>query len=265
MKPHISELPTFAWQLVNGQRTHIEQSLAQLREQDIAPYLNTTKPLRVMDLANGRLRPQYALLRGGGHDIYGIDYVNRAPRSLTDLAYIVARRLYNLRLRGATPHTRADTLVCGDVGKLPFQNDLFDLATSVAAFEHFLDVPAVVAELHRVLRPGGIAWICIHVFTSLSGGHNVKLLEVPLQKFPANIDPWDHLRKRRLPFTVPLNEWRISQYVQAFERHFEIIAHQAALREGEEWLTSEIAAELAAYSRDELTSAAYVIVARKLA
>ena len=35
------------------------------------------------------------------------------------------------------------------------------------------------------------------------------------------------------------------------------------MREGERLLTPEIEAELAAYSRDELTCGAYVIVARK--
>jgi hypothetical protein len=134
----------------------------------------------------------------------------------------------------------------------------------VAAFEHFAHVPGTVAELHRVLRPSGLAWVAIHLFTSPSGGHNFRLTEIPLRTIPPGVEAWDHLRKRRLPFSVPLNEWRIGQYVAAFSRHFEILKNYCAMREGEELLTPAIAAELSNYSREELTCGAYVIVARKL-
>jgi hypothetical protein len=110
-----------------------------------------------------------------------------------------------------------------------------------------------------------VVWASVHLFTSPTGGHNLSFTEFPLRSVPKGVDPWDHLRKRRLPFTVPLNEWRRDQYLEAFERHFQVEAHYCAMREGEVLLTPEIEAELRDYSRDELTSAAYVIVARKAA
>jgi hypothetical protein len=134
----------------------------------------------------------------------------------------------------------------------------------VAAFEHFLNVPAVIKGLSRVIRPGGLVWACIHLFSSPSGGHNVSFTEIPLRTIPAGVEPWDHLRKRRLPFSVPLNEWRRDEYLDAFSRYFEILKHYCAMQEGEEFLTPEIEAELASYSREELTCGAYVILARKL-
>jgi SAM-dependent methyltransferase len=262
MNQHIREMPSFGWQLLSGQRSAIESRFAQLRAQDIQQYSGSDNLLRILDIANGRLRPQYALLRHAGHQVYGVDYINRSPRTPTDLAYTVARQMYNWR-SGFMQHQQTNTLVCGDVGKLPFASGFFDLATSVAAFEHFLEVPHVIDEIQRVLRPGGLAWICIHIFTSPSGGHNVRLLEVPLRTLPSGTEPWDHLRQRRLPFTVPLNEWRIQQYLDAFQSRFEIIKSYCAIREGEQWLTPAIEAELSQYSRDELTCAAFVIVARK--
>jgi ubiquinone/menaquinone biosynthesis C-methylase UbiE len=146
---------------------------------------------------------------------------------------------------------------------LPIPSNYFNLVTSIAAFEHFLNVPAVVAEVRRVLQPGGVAYIRIHPFACPSGGHNVKLMEIPLHHIPNGIVPWDHLRQRKLSFHVPLNEWRIQQYVDEFAKHFEIVKQYCAMREGEHLLTPEIEAELVAYSRDELTCGAYVIVARK--
>jgi ubiquinone/menaquinone biosynthesis C-methylase UbiE len=264
MSPQLLDYPRYAWQLLNGSRSSGEREIAAMRQQDIAAYLDIRRPLQILDLANGRLRPQYALLKAAGHQVYGIDLANRPQLSRINIAYQVARQLYTWRLGLQNEPLADQTLVCGDVGVLPFPKNRFDLVTSVAAFEHFLDVPTVVTELHRVLRPGGLAWVAIHIFTSPSGGHNLSFTEIPLRHVPEGVDPWDHLRKRRLPFSVPLNEWRKDQYLAVFARHFEIIKHYCVTREGEELLTPEIAAELAAYSRDELTCGAYAIVARKV-
>jgi len=255
----------FAWQLLSGVRSNAERAMAEKRQADIAPYLGRTSPLRVLDLANGRLRPQYTLLRAAGHRVYGIDLINGSLQGWEDLAYRFARRLYTWRLRLPARMGAAQTLVRGDVGALPFPDGVFDLVTSVAAMEHFYEVPTVIAELHRVVRPGGLVWICIHLFTSPSGGHNLSLAEFSLHSVPNGVDAWDHLRQRKLPFSVPLNEWRRDQYIQEIGRHFEILGHYCYTREGEHLLTREIERELAGYSRDELTCAADVILGRRTA
>lgn len=43
----------------------------------------------------------------------------------------------------------------GDVAHLPFAGGSFDIVTCRRAAHHFLDVPAALAEMARVLRPGG--------------------------------------------------------------------------------------------------------------
>jgi SAM-dependent methyltransferase len=263
MSISVGDYLRYSWQLVNGFRAFGESELAERRQGDIAPYVSPDRRLRILDVANGRLRPQYTLLRAAGHQVYGVDWVNRPSASRVDMAYRLARQLYTWRL--GLPRAAADgaTLLCSDVGKLPFPAGYFDLAVSAAAFEHFLDVPSVLAELHRVLRPGGLVWVSIHLFTCPTGGHNLSFTEFPLRRVPDGVDAWDHLRRRRLPFTVPLNEWRRDQYLEAFGRQFEVVKHYCAMREGEELLTPAIEAELSDYSRDDLTSATYVIVARK--
>jgi SAM-dependent methyltransferase len=263
MSPYLIDYVRYTWQMLNGARTNAERGISELRQHDIAAYLDVDRALRVLDVANGRLRPQYTILKSEGHQVYGIDFVNRPQLSRKDVAYRIARRLYTWRLGLSNNAACGQTLLCGDVSKLPLPDGYFDLAISAAAFEHFLDVPAVVAELHRVVRPGGVVWVSIHLFTSPTGGHNLSFTEFPLRTLPKGVDAWDHLRKRRLPFSVPLNEWRRDQYLEAFALHFEIVSHYCNFREGEELLTSAIEAELSAYSRDELTSAAYVIVARR--
>jgi len=43
----------------------------------------------------------------------------------------------------------------GDLYELPFSDGSFDEAISVQVFEYLADVPAALAEVHRILRPGG--------------------------------------------------------------------------------------------------------------
>jgi hypothetical protein len=63
-------------------------------------------------------------------------------------------------------------------------------------------------------------------------------------------------------FHMPLNEWRLDQYLTEFSRYFQVLKHYCAMC-GESFLTAEIENELSDYSRDELTGGLYVIVARK--
>ncbi len=264
MSPALTDYLRYTWQMLDGERSRGERDMAERRRREVAPYLDMHRPLRVLDLANGRLRPQYMLLKNAGHKVYGVDLVNRPRLTKIDLAYRVARWIYAWKLGLPAEDPRRETLLCADVGVLPFPDNSFDLTTSVAAFEHFLDVPAVVAELYRVTRPGGVVWACIHLFTSPTGGHNLSFTEFPLRTVPVGVDAWDHLRKRHLPFHVPLNEWRKDQYLEAFARHLEVIEHYCLMREGEALLTPVIEAELSAYSQEELTCGAYIIIARKV-
>ncbi|MEZ5219386.1 MAG: class I SAM-dependent methyltransferase [Ilumatobacteraceae bacterium] len=48
----------------------------------------------------------------------------------------------------------------GDAGRLPFPDDEFDVAVSQMAAMFFLDLRQAVAEMARVVRPGGLlAWV----------------------------------------------------------------------------------------------------------
>jgi ubiquinone/menaquinone biosynthesis C-methylase UbiE len=47
------------------------------------------------------------------------------------------------------------TLLAGEAAPLPLEDASMDRALSVQVFEYIADVPAALAEIHRVLRPGG--------------------------------------------------------------------------------------------------------------
>jgi SAM-dependent methyltransferase len=261
LKPDPVDYIRQGWQLLDGSHARLQRAGAEQRQRDVAPYLQPEGVQRVLDLANGRLRPQYTILKALGFQVCGVDLANRTPRTWSEAAWSVARWLYARRL-GLAPKA-AGALVRADAALLPFRDGAFDLVTSVAAFEHFLDVPGVVAEVARVLRPGGVVWAAIHLFASLSGAHNLNATLTPLRNVPPNVQPWDHLRQRRLPLYAALNGWHRDQYVEAFGSHLEVVKHYCRSREGEHLLTPTIEAEMPAYARDELTCRTYVIVARK--
>lgn len=147
-----------------------------------------------------------------------------------------------------------------DARALAFPDGAFDFVHSVAVFEHLIDVPGVLAEMARVLRPEGLGFVEVHLFPSLSGGHHPDWLlpdEVPRTRVP----PWDHLRERRHPADAYLNRWRERQYLEAFERRFTILERRSR-REGERFLTPDLARGLSAYSRDELLTRTLSVVLR---
>ena len=51
----------------------------------------------------------------------------------------------------------------GDVGKLPFRDNSFDLVLSLNGFHAFPDKEAAYREIYRVLRPSGVFCGCFYV------------------------------------------------------------------------------------------------------
>ncbi len=49
--------------------------------------------------------------------------------------------------------------VCSDVAALPLPPARFDAVTCYSCFPHFVDKAAALAEIYRVLRPGGVVFI----------------------------------------------------------------------------------------------------------
>ena len=65
-----------------------------------------------------------------------------------------------------------DTIVRGDALALPFISGHFDVVLALDAFEHFEDDRAAMAEVHRVVRPGGLLVATVPAFMSLWSPHD---------------------------------------------------------------------------------------------
>lgn len=192
------------------------------------------------------------------------------------------------------------TLLQMSASNMWFRDDMFDVAISNAVFEHVKKPKEVLAELYRVLKPGGGAAITWNPYSGfMMGGHDVGL--------PYHY-PWAHLRlaeeehveKLREVFSdealyttafprehTPsaeraavyaadpalfrkqikhdLNEMRIPEFERyAREVGFEIPLSRAVIRpDHQKYLTPEIRQELSAYSDEELLQTYHIAVLRK--
>jgi SAM-dependent methyltransferase len=99
-----------------------------------------------LDLGSGvGWAARLALRRGGARVAVALDFARRA----LDLG------------RRQTPEAR---WVRGDGTTLPFAAAAFDRALAFGSLEHFPDLNAGLAELHRILRPGGRAVVVVPNF-----------------------------------------------------------------------------------------------------
>jgi len=111
-----------------------------------------------------RLAPEQILDAGSGTGVAAGMLIRRYPRariSAVDLSLPMLRVQPRLGKWGGAVRTAlgrgAVHLVCGDFERLPLRSGAIDLVASNLAL-HWSDQPAVaLAEMHRVLRPGGLA------------------------------------------------------------------------------------------------------------
>ena len=245
---------------------------------------------RVLDIGCGANAPMSVLLHSAGATVTGIDayvghrwglgfsparyaaYVRQAGplRTLRKLAgEIVYDRHYYLTLaqEAGLPLTERNLdLRRGDVHSVPIPDGSVDIVHSNATWEHVPDVAEANLQVGRVLKPGGLAYIEIHLFPSLSGGHDLPWI-VPGKIELGDVVPWQHLRNPAWQAPpVGLNRLRERDYERFFKAtpNLEIIEWRTEYTEGREFLTDPIRAELPGYSDEELTKRSIIVVARRI-
>lgn len=250
----------------------------------LKPWIADFRAVRALDLGCGLLQWQTIMLHSLGAEVTGVDmeYVrsDRLPDKYWKLlrtngleraaktAYwdYIFRDRYLQALQNCSPfalQTSHLDLRQHTAERLPFSDNEFDLVASHEVFEHIADVRGAVREIRRVLKPGGIAYTTLHLFTSVSGGHHMDW-KFPDEQPSTRVPPWDHLRQKRYPEHPSwLNELRERDYRPIFESEMKILSWEPSLYEGRQLLTAEIKAELPDYSEDELLKKGLIIVTRK--
>jgi SAM-dependent methyltransferase len=119
---------------------------------------------------NGGVR----LLKTAGRRILGLDRTFHAE---------LRRRLGVRRIKGPT-------FVQCDAADMPLPDDSFDIVVSTVVFEHLANPAKVLDEAVRILKPGGVTHIGLHLYTSDSGCHDPRILSSERENIPF----WTHLR-----------------------------------------------------------------------
>jgi SAM-dependent methyltransferase len=102
---------------------------------------------RVLDLGCGGGRHAFEAHRRGAHTVA----LDRNGGDTKDAAAMLAA----MRLAGEAPAGALGAAVNGDALRLPFADGTFDRVIAAEVLEHVPDDAAAMAELARVLRPGG--------------------------------------------------------------------------------------------------------------
>jgi SAM-dependent methyltransferase len=152
--------------------------------------------------------------------------------------------------------------ICSDVP----EHSAFNVVMTWSVFEHLPDPRQALENVIAALKPGGIFYISLHLFTSNNGHHDIRAFTGREDELPL----WAHLRPEQKHHIDPssyLNEWRLSQWrsllAELAPGHREILEkfeHES--RYGSQ-LTGQLAAELRDYTHEELLTVNAVYIWRK--
>ncbi len=152
-----------------------------------------------------------------------------------------------------------------DATKTDFADGSFDFTYSFSVFEHLPDPAAVLREQARILRPGGVAYNHLHLYTCDDGGHDLRIRKNEREGMPY----WPHLRPQHQAMVEAfayINKLRLDEWRAIFSREMPgcAFAHDmdtgelpAALRE------LRAAGELADYTDEELLTHNFIMIWRK--
>jgi SAM-dependent methyltransferase len=126
----------------------------ELALQFLRDWLPQQENLRLLDVGCGTGKGQEAFQQFGS--VYGIDF------SQDGLEFCLSR--------GLTKITRADAQV------LPIQAGMFNAVVTLDTIEHVPNDHAAIAEIARVLEPGGILLMNVPAYQWLWGPHDVALM-----------------------------------------------------------------------------------------
>jgi SAM-dependent methyltransferase len=252
--------------------------------QRIKPFIYDVTDINVLDIGCGIRAPFTLLFHSLGARVVGID-VDVPTRGINFAKYrrILAtegsKRLF-MRLVADFYYDRVYYEELQKIADFPLNfegvdlremdacrttfEEEFDLVTSNAVFEHIKNVDAVLKEMKRIMKQNALIHAEIHLFPSLTGGHNILWSNPDTQQVVlGKVPPWDHLRKQKYPVDPSLNRLRESDYYRLFSKNFEILKWITEYEEPEHYLTPELSSEISEYSREELLKRAIVVIARR--
>jgi SAM-dependent methyltransferase len=155
-------------------------------------------------------------------------------------------------------------MIYGDICEMLPGAGTFDVVMSWSVFEHLPDPAKAIANMILALRPGGVLYISLHLFTANNGHHDIRAFTGGDNLLP----PWGHLRSSTQDMIEPssyLNKWRLGQWrelahemLPGCDEVLETRNQKYAIL-----MNDELRKELAEYSDEELYTIDVIYVWRK--
>ena len=129
----------------------------------------------ILDMGAGAGRHSFECFRRGA-EVVSLDYGYDELPPVRDL-------LWAMQDAGEAPKASLGACINGDALRLPFPNDTFDRIICSEVFEHIPDDAGAMAELQRVLRPGGVlaatvpSWMPEKICWQLSAEYHAPLAQ----------------------------------------------------------------------------------------
>jgi SAM-dependent methyltransferase len=142
----------------------------------------------------------------------------------------------------------------------------YDLVMSWSVFEHLPDPKAALINCIKALRPGGVLFISLHLYTSVNGHHDIRAFTGEEYALPA----WGHLQEATEHLFKPsayLNKIRLSQWRQLFDEltpgYSEVLECGDVPEKFGMQLKNSLRQELSSYTEEELLSVNAVYLWKK--
>lgn len=262
------------------------ETLKQLEDQVLHEFGLELKNLSILDIGCGQLLIQLLFFARSNRAI-GIDW-DIVPNGVDPGAYLrmlwrngVKRTVKTAgrKLLGIDRRYRREVMRQLELKTLPklevrqmdacnltFPDGTFDFVHSYSVFHHLVDPASALDHVVRVLKPRGVAYIALHLFSSQTGCLDMR--EIHDEK--GDIVYWPHLRPAFASQVSPhaqLNKLRIREWQMLFQAKMpgaRVVIHPCADdRVTEEAQSLLNRGEIVDYSLEELTSHRISVTWRK--
>jgi SAM-dependent methyltransferase len=153
------------------------------------------------------------------------------------------------------PNLTEPRLLQGDICSFVPGESEYDVVMSWSVFEHLSDPRNALRNIIHSLKPGGIFYISIHLFTSNNGHHDIRAFTGD----PDSLPLWAHLRLKTRNQVQPsafLNEWRLADWRDLFSSlapgYYEFLEQYEHPERYGPFLQGELRGELSDYRDEEL-------------
>jgi SAM-dependent methyltransferase len=203
---------------------------------------------------------------GGYYDLYKKNGLGRLVKTLGRRMILAEANTKAWRRATGIDNLRYPEFIHGDICAMVPGKSSFDMVMSWSVFEHLPDPKAAVKNVIEALKPGGIFYISIHLYTANNGHHDIRAFTGDEDTLPL----WGHLRpstKAQINPSAYLNEWRLSQYRDMFRElapgHGEFLECFDNPQRYGPMLKGALRDELAQYTEEELTAVDVAFVWKK--